>query len=195
MPQQDRRERIAFSAVNRRGWPGYDPGLQRHHLLPHQLVERRGLSPLFDALGHRRTGFDNFRRNGLLLPSRESSAVRLGLPMHRGPHRTYTEMVADRLGQIEAAWSRRRLKEPDRAIDEAFMRLSLLQGALRRRLMDGRNRPLRLNRFDPLGSGRDFSQLDAMADLLWGQTGSLLEAAATNAFPGAVAPRICPAAP
>jgi hypothetical protein len=44
-----------------------------------------------------------------------------------------------------------------------------LQRALRRRLLD-QHRRLRLNRHDPLGSGHDFSELDAMAALLWPAT-------------------------
>ncbi|GEM_PF-2076754 len=47
------------------------------------------------------------------------------------------------------------------------MRLDLLQRALRRRLMAGGRAPLRLNRHDPIGKGLDFTELDAMAELLW----------------------------
>ena len=35
------RSRLSFRAVNRKGTPGYDPALQRHHLLPFQLLGRR----------------------------------------------------------------------------------------------------------------------------------------------------------
>ena len=49
------------------------------------------------------------------------------------------------------------------------MRLGLLQRALRKRLLSPVRR-LMLNRKDPLGSGFDFSELDAMADSLWGAT-------------------------
>jgi hypothetical protein len=49
------------------------------------------------------------------------------------------------------------------------MRLTLLQGALRRRLLAESTR-LRLNRGDPLGTGRDFAELDALAELLWCET-------------------------
>jgi hypothetical protein len=47
--------------------------------------------------------------------------------------------------------------------------LRLLQGALRRRLLD-QHRRLRLNRRDPLGSGVDFTELDAMVAQLWPAT-------------------------
>jgi hypothetical protein len=52
------------------------------------------------------------------------------------------------------------------------MRFALLQRALRKRLLAEVAR-LRLNRGDPLGAGRDFSELDAVAELLWqGTNGS-----------------------
>jgi hypothetical protein len=107
-----------------------------------------------------RAGLADFRRNGMLLPASESAAVRMGLPLHRGPHRDYTAMVAERLGAIEAAWSARRSGE------EALAALAELQAALRRRLLDPA-RGMRLNRRDPLGAGLDFARLDAMAEELW----------------------------
>ena len=122
---------------------------------------------LFDTLGRERLGFDDFRRNGLLLPAREDAARRLALPLHRGPHRDYNRMVIDRVGRIERQWSSQTLAHPGIAAEIALMRLALLQRALRRRLLDQRQ-PLRLNRKDPLGKGIDFSDLDAMAEFLWG---------------------------
>jgi hypothetical protein len=109
-------------------------------------------------------GFDDFRRNGLLLPATERSAVRIGLPLHRGPHRHYNEMVVERVGQVEEGWSALRQRAPEVALE-----LTLLQAALRRRLLAD-SRRLRLNRADPLGAGRDFAALDAMADQLWSGT-------------------------
>ena len=53
------------------------------------------------------------------------------------------------------------------------MRLALLQSALRRRLLATLGKRLLLNRRDPCGGSVDFSQLDAMADALWGATDSL----------------------
>lgn len=161
--------RLSFRTINQRGHPGYDPGLQRHHILPRQILGKPSFSVLFDTLGRERLGFDDFRRNGLLLPASDSAAVRLGLPLHRGPHRTYNELVIERVGQIEGGWSARRLRAPEVALLEALERLELLQRALRRRLFDQRRR-LRLNRHDPLGAGVDFAELDAMAALLWPAT-------------------------
>lgn len=161
---------LTFRNVNRRGQPGYDPGLQRHHLLPRQLLGSACFGRMFDSVGPDRVGFEDFRANGMLLPASDMAALRMGLPLHRGPHRTYNAMVIERVGRIEAGWSSRRGRMPERAREEAVMRLGLLQRALRRRLLDPVRRGLALNRSDPLGHAVDFSELDAMADMLWGAT-------------------------
>jgi hypothetical protein len=146
--------------------------MQRHHLLPRQLLSARCFGQLLGCVGSERIGIDDFRRNGLLLPCTESAALRIGLPLHRGPHRAYNAMVFERVGRIEGDWVRRRLRAPDLALEEALMRFALLQRALRKRLLAEVAR-LRLNRGDPLGAGRDFSELDAVAELLWrGTNGS-----------------------
>ncbi len=160
---------LSFRAVNLRGRPGFDPGMQRHHLLPMQLLRQGGTAALFHAVGRDQLRFDDFRRNGLLLPATDRSALRVGLPLHRGPHRTYNEMVSERVGQIEAGWARSRRVSPQVAISDALARLELLQRALRRRLLDQRRRLL-LSRKDPLGSGADFTELDALVDELWPAT-------------------------
>ena len=153
------RGRLPFRSVNRTGEPG-------HHLLPLQLLSTRCFGPLFERIGRDRVGFDDFRRNGLLLPATERSAVRIGLPLYREPHGRYNEMVVERVGRIERDWSAARLRAPEIALEQALMRLALLQAALRRRLL-AETRRLRLNRSDPLGAGRDFAALDAMAEQLW----------------------------
>jgi hypothetical protein len=163
------RQRLSFRAVNRRGAADYDPGLQRHHILPRQLLGQRAFAPLLTALGRDRLCFEDFRRNGLLLPANDDVAVRIGLPLHRGPHREYNQMVAERFGQIEADWSAVRPRTPELALVEAYQRLELLQHALRCRLLDQQRR-FKLNRRDPLGSGVDFSEIDAMAAQLWPET-------------------------
>lgn len=105
----------------------------------------------------------------MLLPANHGAAARIGLPLHRGPHRAYNALVIERVGQIEATWSATRLRAPELALRDALQRLELLQRALRRRLLATQRR-LRLNRHDPLGIGADFSELDAMANLLWPAT-------------------------
>lgn len=165
----EERKVIPFRSVNRPDGPGHDPGLQRHHLLPSELLSQRCFGPMFETLGTDVIGFEDFRRNGMLLPAQERAAIRTALPLHRGPHRNYNQMVAERVGQIEQGWSMRRAHDPDGALREVWMRLALLQSALRRRLLSDKRR-LTLNRFDPLGAGRDYSRLDAMADMLWATT-------------------------
>jgi hypothetical protein len=95
------RDRLSFRAVNRSSAPDHDPGLQRHQLLPRQLLGQRCFGALFSAICRERLGFDDFRSNGLLLPARDDAALRLGLPLHRGPHRDYNAMVIERVGQVE----------------------------------------------------------------------------------------------
>ncbi|WP_394728299.1 AHH domain-containing protein [Altererythrobacter sp. GH1-8] len=159
-------ERVSFRSVNRRGLPGYDPGLQRHHILPRQLLSRRCFGRMFEAIGTNSVSFDDFRTNGMLLPAKEDTAVRFGLPLHRGPHRAYNQMVIERVGEIEGAWSRTHLDCPQRALLEALDDLSRLQRKLRDRLYEEPGR-LILNSNDPLGYGFDFTELDAMAETLY----------------------------
>ncbi len=177
-PAGKARDSLSFRAVNRRSAPDYDPGLQRHHLLPRQLLGKRCFGALFDTIGRERIGFDDFRSNGLLLPGSDSAAIRIGLPLHRGPHRDYSAMVIERVGQVEGGWSALRLKAPEVALDHALMRLGLLQRALRRRLLDPVRRRLSLSRHDPLGKAADFAELDAMAEALWGASAGVAAAEA-----------------
>lgn len=166
------RRHLPFRAVNRPDRTDYDPGLQRHHLLPRQLLVNPALERMFTAIGVEQNRFEDFRENGLLLPCDEPAAIRVGLPLHRGPHRRYSALVMERVGQIEAAWTTQRRIDPQAAMVQAQMRLGLLQKALRRFLLEGTRRRLLLNRHDPLGAGTDFSELDtmadAMADTIWG---------------------------
>jgi hypothetical protein len=149
--------------------------MQRHHLLPRQLLSTGCFSSLFDTIGSDRLPFDDFRSNGLLLPARGESALRTRLPLHRGPHRSYNAMVAERIGQIEGDWARDHRRAPEIALGQAMMRLGLLQRALRRRLLDPDRPRMRLNNADPLGTGLDFAELDAMADALWAETAAAVQ--------------------
>ncbi|MBX7457653.1 AHH domain-containing protein [Qipengyuania sp. 1NDH17] len=157
---------LPFRSVNRRGCPGHDAGLQKHHLLPRQLLTRRCFSRLFSEVGREALGFDDFRRNGILLPARDEAVWRTLLPLHRGPHRDYNAMVIERVGIIEGRWSHRKKLCSQQAGEEALLRLGLLQSALRKRLLD-QSRKLVLNRRDPALVKPDFSELDAMAEALF----------------------------
>ncbi|MBV1687432.1 AHH domain-containing protein [Novosphingobium sp. G106] len=162
---------MPFEAINRPGTADYDQGLQRHHLLPRQLLSRRCFEPMFAALGQGRIGFDDFRANGMLLPASDAAALRMAMPLHRGPHHRYSGMVIERVGLIETGWAELRLRKGlDAASEQALMQLWLVQRALRRRLLQGGGKRFALNRRDPVGQALDFSELDAMADLLWAET-------------------------
>ncbi|QFT77757.1 AHH domain-containing protein [Erythrobacter sp. THAF29] len=164
-----RRTPIPFRSVNQRRSPEHDPALQRHHLLPRQLLSKKCFGMMFSKIGRMTVGFDDFRVNGLLLPANENATIRTGMPLHRGPHRAYNELVIERVGRIEESWSKASRSDAGKALEDALLRLQLLQGALRRRLLDERRRMI-LNRKDPLGTGFDFSELDAMAEALWQAT-------------------------
>lgn len=138
MDKYGKRRKLPFRSVNCLNKPGYQPNMQRHHLLPRQLLSQKHFRNMFHALGTERIGFDDFRFNGLLLPANEQASIRLAMPLHRGPHRTYNEVVAERIGQIEMGWSRMRSGSSDKANDQAMMRIGLLQSALRRRLLEQR---------------------------------------------------------
>lgn len=173
-PSWQKRRKLPFGSVNVPGKPGYSPNLQRHHLVPRQVLLLAGLSPFVSQLGVDRLGIHDFRRNGQMLPASEDVALRIGLPLHRGPHRAYNELVLERVGQIEADWSRNRQKGAE-ADYVALMRFDLLQRALRRRFLDPRNwSRVPLNTRDP---ALDFSHLDEMADLFWSDTGGAQHAA------------------
>lgn len=174
---------LPFGAVNRSGRAGYVAGLQRHHLLPRALVGQPCFARLIEAL-RATAAFEDFRRNGMLLPANEGAAVRMGLPLHRGPHSAYSDMVRERLGGIEQGWALSRNGDTDAAGFAALRALSALQADLRRSLLDP-TRTVRLNRHDPLGGGTDFTRIDAMAETLWGATqrvnGAVLMASAAIA--------------
>ncbi|WP_225207211.1 AHH domain-containing protein [Novosphingobium huizhouense] len=168
------RPSLPFRAVNQPGLPGYNPGLQRHHVLPRQLATTPALAAMMDSLGVD-VGIDDFRRNGLLLPATDSEAERMALPLHRGPHREYSDLVLERVGQVERRWARARRRNPELATREALMRMDCIQRALRRRLLDpARWEGPALHRNDPTRARReralDYADLDAMAVLLWQET-------------------------
>lgn len=101
-----------------------------------------------------------------MLPDCEQLAARTALPLHRGPHRSYTEMVAERLGEIERRWTLEKRTAPRSALAASRSGFAEVQLSLRMMLLDPR-RTVKLNRRDRLGEGLDFTALDAMADRLW----------------------------
>lgn len=164
------RTALPFHGVNMRGCASFLPGMQRHHLIPCQVARSRAFQRMVAAIGEKRIGCDDFRRNGLLLPATEAACRRSGMPLHRGPHRIYNDMVASRIALIERDWRKTSPGQAEAAAQAALMRIGLLQGALRRRLLASGRRRMLLSTRDPLGHGLDFTELDAMADQLWADT-------------------------
>ena len=124
----------------------------------------------FDTIGHERIGFEDFRKNGLLLPAKDNAALRMGLPLHRGPHRDYNEIVIERVSEVADSWQERHRIEQDQAGWASLRELGALQQKLRQELLSPTQSRIRLNRYDPLGSGADFAELDEMAETLWKTT-------------------------
>jgi hypothetical protein len=71
---------------------------------------------------------------------------------------------------VEAQWATKRSRAPEIALDEAVARITLLQRALRRRLLNPRRKPFMLNRYDPMGQNVNFAEIDAMVEMLWPET-------------------------
>ena len=162
-----------FVNVNRRGRTGSRRGWQKHHLLPRQTFGRRSFSAMFSSISPRGEWFDDFNVNGILLPATEAAAFDSGLPLHRGPHQVYNELVFERVGAVEMEWSHTRSRDELLARDVALARIRLIQRGLARGLEMGGAGPFVLNRRDPIGRGKDYSELDAMAEVLWGAVGTL----------------------
>lgn len=130
------------------------PGFQRHHLIPVNLIQRRAFAPVF--LLAKSVGFDarNFLSNGTLLPATEVMVEQTGLPLHRGPHPQYDQLVADCLNEISNGIA----NDPSVAPILAYRRISELQGRLRRALNNDAS--LMLNRNDPRGAICPLFKLD-----------------------------------
>jgi hypothetical protein len=96
-----------------------------HHVIPIAVVEHRALARTFGRA--RSAGFEpqNFATNGMHLPSTEEQAVIFSLPLHRGPHRFYNEIVASQISQ----WSK---LPPEQVLKQIHGLQNSLKNGLRR---------------------------------------------------------------
>ena len=139
-------------------------GFQSHHLIPVGVFANHAFAKAFEAV--RPDGFDVrcFPRNGVFLPATELAAMRSGLPLHRGPHRRYNELVAYRVAAIfrdlPCIYDQRTARE------DAVERLHLLTGALRTGLYGSQLR-ISLNQRDPLNTAVNFDHIDSACDAIW----------------------------
>jgi A nuclease family of the HNH/ENDO VII superfamily with conserved AHH len=128
-------------------------GFHRHHIIPINVIARPAFSILFGNL--RAIGFDpdDFATNGMHLPCTEQMAAIFDLPMHRGSHPTYNEIVSERVAIIAQL-----------GVGEAYVEIRRLQKLLRK----GVRRRDMLTPRDTFGAQIDFRTLEAEAILLNG---------------------------
>lgn len=115
--------------------------------------------------GHARScGFNpnDFTTNGTHLPCTEKQAATFGLPLHRGGHPKYNEMVADLVAP---------LAKVDR--HNALIGLRQVQHRLRTALRPALPLATRRRR-GPFPPETDFHRLDAAIGILWQQTAPAL---------------------
>jgi hypothetical protein len=157
-----------FSEINRKHTENYRSHFQRHHLIPLQVATIADvISPLNEALPGG-FDFDDFSKNGVLLPSDEKTAVETGHPLHRGPHPRYNELVIDRLILITRLSEQ--IKGKGQRAEFFGFRVRLLQQTLKQALIGRGLGRLRLNKRDPGPSSKAFSNLDASVDRLYQAT-------------------------
>jgi A nuclease family of the HNH/ENDO VII superfamily with conserved AHH len=137
---------------------------QLHHLLPVSVFGHSHFSKSFKILES--DGFDPryYSLNGLALPATERAASFWKMPMHRGPHRRYNELVAARVAHILSELERSNCSHHARS--EAIGRLNLLICALRR-ILSGDRPFILLSSRDPINSTAHFCNIDAACDRLW----------------------------
>jgi A nuclease family of the HNH/ENDO VII superfamily with conserved AHH len=137
---------------------------QLHHLLPVSVFGHSHFSKSFKIL--ELDGFDPryYSVNGLALPATERAASLWKMPMHRGPHRRYNELVALRVAAILSELERSNCSQDARS--EAIGRLNLLICTLRRVLTADRPFILLSSR-DPINSKVHFWDIDMACDRLW----------------------------
>ncbi|MHA6317289.1 AHH domain-containing protein [Altererythrobacter sp. CAU 1778] len=170
MQGKAQRRRIPFGSVNRRGSAEYDPRFQRHHIVPIEIVVRPHFRAMMEHGEAAVLDFGDFRWNGMLLPGVEDACLETGLPLHRGRHRRYNAMVLERVAGIDRRFHRALRARPRGAGRQAAAELRALTQALRLQLLSPPVGMGLLNSICPIGTGRDFSELDAMADRIWGAT-------------------------
>lgn len=89
-----------FSNFNIRGRPGFRDGWQHHHLIPYQCISdprTRVLMAVMIGLGF---CFNDFPRNGILLPNTFAQSAIFHLPYHSGSHPNYNERVIGMVVQL-----------------------------------------------------------------------------------------------
>ena len=138
-------------------------GFQRHHIIPVAVLNDRVLRRKFKRL--ERFGFAprNFTINGILLPCTEEAARQFKMPMHRGPHKYYNDLVYECVGLIFKPFDF--LNAPDRELRYVAAEIAKLQATLKA-LLRQNNVHLRLSNQDPAKRDVINDHLDMAAAIL-----------------------------
>lgn len=127
------------------------PGFHCHHLIPVEIVEKAAFRGLFSKIGEIGFDYDSFEQNGMYLPCTEENAAAFRLPLHRGPHPVYNQLVSERVATLENLSAVCQLHEMFRFQSE--LRLALRENQV----------PLRKTRRNPAVSHPDFDTLELAA--------------------------------
>jgi hypothetical protein len=122
------RLKLNFAMVNTRGSRDFIEGWQRHHLIPKQCTRdarTRGFFSVMHNVGFR---LNDFRTNGILLPSTQAQAALASLPVHSGPHPEYNLRIIDAVGFIARQFN---FAEDPREAHAALSHIRLVQARLR----------------------------------------------------------------
>ncbi|HMS19349.1 AHH domain-containing protein [uncultured Sphingorhabdus sp.] len=131
------------------------PGFHCHHIIPVEIIEKPAFKTLFGNVRAMGFDFDDFHRNGLYLPCTEQNAAAFGLPLHRGPHPVYNQVVSECIAALEKL-----------TLHAQLLELHNLQGMLKTALRNNEV-PLRKGRRNPANSDLDFESVEIAAYRLW----------------------------
>lgn len=131
------------------------PGFHCHHIIPIEIIEKAAFSSFFRRINELGFDFDDFHRNGMYLPCTEENAVAFRLPLHRGPHPVYNELVGECIAALNGLGR-----------DSQLFRLHELQLALRTALRKNEV-PLHKGRRNPFTQNASFESMEIAAYRLW----------------------------
>lgn len=131
------------------------PGFHCHHIIPLEIIEKAAFRPLFRAIGELGFDFENFQQNGMYLPCTEKNAIAFRLPLHRGPHPVYNQIVCERIAAIDGLGRHGQLFEMHRL--QCMLKVALRRDAV----------PLRKAARKPMATNPGFDTMEAAAFRLW----------------------------
>lgn len=131
------------------------PGFHCHHIIPLEIIDKAAFRPLFRTMRELGFDFDDFHQNGMYLPCTEANAAAFRLPLHRGPHPVYNQLVCERI----AAFDRQ-------GCSSQLFEMQQLQCALKAALRKN-ELPLRKGSRNPFTSNADFECMEIAAYRLW----------------------------